>query len=456
MSFPYQEERAQALAALEDGDPQGAYRHFQGVLHFPGKLGPGKLSPGKLEEDSHWQDALGIFAKIGAAIAGEEFGQLVQQASDNPNDPQTLYNLGYELIEHGLHGIAATVLTRCWQMVPDAEPVLMELVCALEGSGNYQQACMALWQAPELVNNNPMLCYLQGFNSLMCADLEAATEVLPRLRALVEESGDPDLAVPRDNLVQMIARAEAIRSVSPLDENDLRGWHFAINTGLLLHLSPHGMDAGMNGRYAFVQDHNELCLEGIRRVAAVLGQWSAVPRVFVLEDRDSAILAHATAQELGVSLEPWPSGGSDEPGLIVAYDLSALDESTIGSLFEYRAGQILWSHATCWTQEPPFAADLTTFFYQVNTSPWAAGRLQFQEKGPAMEMPAVEGSVEELAAEVNASELEGDALEDLAQLEALASVLGGLQGDASAGAFRREGTRPRHRADSPVRSNRFG
>src|SRR5262249_55251727 len=140
-----------------------------------------------------------------------------------------------------------------------------------------------------------------------------------------------------------------------------RGWHFVLTGGLLLHLSPYGFDV-MRGRYAFVQDSEATCLEGIRRLEAVLGALElGPPRVLVLEDRASAILGHAAAEVLRLPVASWPS---DEPGLIVAYDLASLGD--LQSLREYRPGQILWGHASCWTEVQPVAADFVTFLHQQN------------------------------------------------------------------------------------------
>ena len=58
-----------------------------------------------------------------------------------------------------------------------------------------------------------------------------------------------------------------------------------------------------------------------------------------------------------IPAEPWSESRAAEPGLIVVYNLAALDGDLLKSLREHRPGQILWAHASCWTSEPPFAAD---------------------------------------------------------------------------------------------------
>src|SRR5262249_51840811 len=254
----------------------------------------------------------------------------------------------------------------------------------------------------------------------------------------------------------MLARADAVRTATALDGNDLRGWHFVITGALLLHLSPFGFDEAMRGRYAYTQDAPSRCLEGLRRLAAVLAAWDRRPAgVGRLEDDDSAALAVAAGQILGCPVESWPAGGTAGEGLVAAYDLSTLDPTVIETLREHRPGQVLFSHASCWTQEPPFAADLTTYLYQYNVSPWGEG-LQVDPKtrqtvrGAASTAPAVERAAEGVAAP-----LEADGLAGLPRLVGLARSAQGLSGEHGTGALRRDGPRRRQGRNSPVLSNRF-
>src|SRR5260370_35303530 len=127
----------------------------------------------------------------------------------------------------------------------------------------------------------------------------------------------------------------------------------------------------MDGGYSWVQDSYGLCVLGILRVQAVLDALQIrIPSIWLLHDRNSQLLAHAAARVRGLPLKPWPAGGSQASGLIVAYDLSQIDGETLVSVRYHRPGQILWSHATCWTENQPVSADLTTFLYQTNTEPW--------------------------------------------------------------------------------------
>jgi hypothetical protein len=83
-----------------------------------------------LTDREEWQEAFGLFARISEVIAGEALAGIVRQAVDEPDDVQALYNLGYELIEQGLPGIAATA-----GGLPALEPkkVWMELAPVRKG-----------------------------------------------------------------------------------------------------------------------------------------------------------------------------------------------------------------------------------------------------------------------------------------------------------------------------------
>lgn len=449
----YKTLRQQAFEALNARNPREAFAVFRPVLSYPG-------AP-ELAKPAQWKKAWEVFSRIATAIVGKELGLFVDAAASRPEDIKALYSLGYQLIEHSLHDLAATVLMRAYRQVPGEETVLSELIVALEGMGNHPEAARILRAVPERVEDSFMCRYLLAYNEAMSGNLDAPRRLLPGLEALLArvDSETPEFQAyssMAERIRQMLARADALRDVTPLDLEDLRGWHFVAAGGVLLHLSPHGLKEGMRGRYAFLQDSEALCLEGIRRVGAVLARAGRTPpRIFVLPDRDSAILAHATARVLGLPAVPWPEQGSEEPGLIVAYDVGTLEAPLISGLRQHRPGQVLWSHALEWTRAPPFAPDLLTLLYQMNTSPWG-GQLKMNSETQQLERAApTEGPVEQLAQGVVSASLPASALEDLPVLERLVQAMARAQADAAGGLFRDEGPRRMQLADSPVKSNRF-
>jgi hypothetical protein len=218
----------------------------------------------------------------------------------------------------------------------------------------------------------------------------------------------------------------------------------------------------MTGRYAFVQDSPSTCLEGLRRLAVALeAMGQTPPRVYLLDDRDSEILGRAAAAILGVPAVPWRhdeegKGASEEPGLLVAYDLATLGPAVLSSFYDHRPGQILFAHATCWTEAAPFTAELTTFLYQTNHSPWGERLGIDPETRTATTTAPRQDSPEQLAQEVLEAKLDDDALspDDLLALRRLAEAAGKMPSGAGT-TPQTSGLRRKHWLQSPVRSNRF-
>jgi hypothetical protein len=116
---------------------------------------------------------------------------------------------------------------------------------------------------------------------------------------------------------------------------------------------------------------------------------------------------------------------------------------------------VLWSHATQWTEEAPFTADLTTFLYQQNTPPWGAQLRINPETQKVEPAPPSKEPAELLAEGVVSARLEDTALKDLPELTKRVSAMATVAGDAAGGLFRTQGRRRRSLTDSPVKSNRF-
>ena len=143
--------------------------------------------------------------------------------------------------------------------------MVTELCCALEDDLRFHEAREVLESHPELWANPTMARYLLCFHRTMTGDIPGARELLDDLLR-----ADEELAATAQQVADMVARAEAIQSTVPLDGSDLRGWHFVINGTVLMHLDTHGSDAGMNGRYAWVQETETLCRSSVDLLAMTL------------------------------------------------------------------------------------------------------------------------------------------------------------------------------------------
>ncbi len=341
-----------ALAALEAGDPRAAFTALRPALRFPD-------APADSER---WSRGLAALSQIGKEIAGSSFSVTTLAAAIRPDSPQALYDLGYLLYEEGLYDLAAAALDRASRLAPESGAVLSELLAALEEMGLYDTARVRLLSAPAALRGEFLFRYLLAFNTVLSGDLQGARALSRGLAG-----ADDDERAMAARITAMLDRADAVGGVCALNDRDLRGWHYVLTGGLLLHLSPHGYQEGMSGRYAYLRDHPALCRLALDRVRLALAALGQVPeRVVALPDRDSRILAGAAAAALGVPLSPFEGPG---PGLFVAYDLAGAGPEVLSALRSHAPGQVLWAHAVCWTEPPPVAPDLLTLLYQFNRSP---------------------------------------------------------------------------------------
>jgi hypothetical protein len=176
--------------------------------------------------------------------------------------------------------------------------------------------------------------------------------------------------------------------------------------------------------------------------------------VLTLDDRDSAALGTAAAKFLGLPARPF-ADDREAAGLVVAYDLATIGGDQLADLQQHRPGQILWAHASEWTQDHPIAGDIVTYLYQMNASPWGERLGVDEASGGTRRLPPEDAPPEELARRVLATTIEKDALADLDALDRLARAVETSAGDHAAGVFRSYGMRRRQWSGGPVPSSRF-
>ncbi|MGA5821516.1 hypothetical protein ACPC54_27055 [Kitasatospora sp. NPDC094028] len=450
-------ELSEARELLESGDPQAAMRLLRSAAD---RLPPADVAP--------------LVAALARGAGFEDLAQASTALAAGPADAGRLYTYGYACVERGIDAVAVPALREALRLVqappaaaartglfrrkpkaqaaeqPGLRKVLLELVSALEGCERHAEALAVLREHDALLGDWPER-YLTVYNALMSGRLSLAREVYGAMSA-----PEGIWVGPGQRIGRMLERAAAL---PPADERDLRGWHYVLTGGLLTTLSPHGFDQGMTGRWAYLQDDFEHCRHGLERLLAVLAATGRKPAsVALLADRGSRALGLAAARLLGVPAAPFRPGAPDGPGaadvLVVAYDLTECDPGEVAQLHERAPGQLLFEHATCWTDPPAVTADVCTLLGQIVNAPWESG-LQFGEDGEAVEAEPDRRSAEELAEAIlaaapRAPEGDGQAPPDAdGVLTAFAARAAGAVGWPAAG--------PRDRVNSsgPVRSSRF-
>ncbi|MEZ4411078.1 MAG: hypothetical protein R3A52_32045 [Polyangiales bacterium] len=430
-----------ARAALAAGDARAAFVALRPALAW-------NTLP---DDDAAWTARLSLFADIARAIAGDALAARVRASASAPSNPQAHYDLGYALYEQSLYDVAAAVLMRANRLAPGQKPIVTELSACLEGTMQYGVAALTLG-ASGLHQSDPMCAYLYGFNSLMSGDLDAARAALPRV-----VGGDATTSTMRDALAGMLARADAIHAVAPLGDAELTGWHAAINATVLLHESPHGLDAGMHGRYAYVGDSPGLMREGVERLLTLLhGEGIAVPRVVSAPDRASQILAAALAATARARWSVW-SAGDTQPGVVCAWDLDAVGDAGFLQAMRFHApGQVLFAHVSRWVEPFPYAPDVTTLLAQTATHPYTGGAMRVDPKTHAV-APAEPDTRDTaaLAGEVTVAPITDPSARGVDVPQRVARSCRSLSPDARLGLHRASGHRARQRAGGPVTSNYF-
>ncbi|KQX90863.1 hypothetical protein AB0K86_27305 [Streptomyces clavifer] len=429
---PPSPELAEAREHLDRGDVPGALRELRRASSVP--LGEVAVVVGRAAAAAGFDD----LRKAAAALAA------------HPDRVRPLYDYGYACVERGVSFLAIPALGEALRLSPGSSGLLRELVSAYEDEGRHRDAADALLAHEDGLADWPDR-YLLVFNAVLAGDLELARRQRARLPAPAEDTW----LGAHDRQNRVLDRAADTGPVSPLDHSDLRGWQYVMGGTVLGTLSPHGFDAGMAGRYAWVQDTHGRCLHGLLRLKAVLGAAGVRPgSVSLLPDRGSRILGLAAAEVLGLPAVPFEAGREDT--VVIAYDLDDTARAdggpeALGELFHRAPGQVLHEHASCWTDPPAVAADSVTLLHQSVVPPW--GETLGQGADGGMERGAADGRPEaEIAADITGA----DPVPDTGDDQTPADPLDALTDFASAvrGTWLR-GDRARLRSSGPVASSRF-
>ncbi|WP_320779277.1 hypothetical protein [Streptomyces sp. CRN 30] len=390
--LPKTPELLQAWQALDDGDIPGALRRLRhGTDDLP-------------------LDELALVVARAAGAAGfDDLRRAADALASRPGKARALYDFGYACVERGVPHLAIPALREALRQTPESAAVLRELVSAYEREGRHREAVDVLTTHESGLADWPDR-YLLVFNALVAGDLGLARRHHTRLPDPPDARWLPARARQRG----MLERADAAGAVSPLDAADLRGWQYVIGSTVLTTLSPYGFDAGMTGRYAWLQDTHGQCLRGLVRLKAVLDAAGAAPTsVSLLPDRGSRVLGLAAARLLDLPAQPFAPDRQDT--VVVAYDLNDVagtgqGAEALGGLLQRAPGQILHEHASNWTDPPTVTADTVTLLHQSATAPWE-GQLRAGQDGDLERCAPDSRPDEEVAADILAADTtpeEGD------------------------------------------------
>src|SRR4051812_9391145 len=209
-------------ALLASGDARGALAHVRQYLAWP----RGR----EVAELPRW---LRLLRDVSAALSVGGLADVAEEAVRDPDSPDKLYDLGYALIDAGAPSIAASILWRCLGLVGESEEVVCELVSALESALAYADALAVLTEHEQLRQRSFLCRYLYAFNAAMAGRLDLTRQQLPDLGP-----DSPEAEIMAGTIAGIVARADRVAGATPLDDRDLRGWHYVLSGGLLAHQSP--------------------------------------------------------------------------------------------------------------------------------------------------------------------------------------------------------------------------
>lgn len=367
---------------LDRGDDEAAFLAVRARFGWPvGK----EIPPAELPQ---W---LGLVAALASRRDAPKLAELANEAVRDPDSPDRLYDLGYALIDAGAPAIAASILWRCLALVGESEDIVSELVSALESALAYDDAFGVLAEHPTLRQHSFWCRYLYAFNAAMSGRLDVTRETAPQLAP-----DTPENETVAATIHGMVARADRVAGIAPLDPLDLRGWHYVLGGSVLLHQSPYGFDQPMHGRYAWLGDSYSRIAFGLSRLAE-LARGHQLECVYAPPGRDHEIVAIAASKRLGLPLVPWPAVGVPAPGLVVLYNLADLAHNDVMRLVQRRPDQILFAHATPWTVDNPVSPDVTTLLFQSIVPPWGEGMIVDSETNQIEKAPPDERPTEVVA-----------------------------------------------------------
>ena len=377
-----------------------------------------------------------LVGRLARLVGFDDLGAAAAAFAARPADLGALYEFGRFCHRRGLSFVAVPALREAVRRDPDAEDLLIGLVFSLRAEGLHAEAVGALLKRGQRLDRR--LRRILALEALLAGRLPLARE---QFALLPPDDRSADLR-------GMLARADV--TGSPLDEQDLRGWHFALTGGILGSLSPYAWDAGMAGRWAYLGDSVELCRHGLHRLGVILAAAGLRPSsVSLLPDRDSEILGHAAAQLFGLPAVPYEPSRADT--LVVAYELGEANPKLVETLRTRAPGQLLFEHASCWTDPAPVWADVSTLLAQFVVRPWGEHH-RYPDGAEPVLVPADTRTAEDIAAEIvraSAAAPSGDGFTPADPDEELAAFVAAVAGRW------REGERIRLDPSGPVPSNRF-
>jgi len=355
-----------------------------------------------------------MFAKLVAAGGRNELAQQIERLcaslESGKEDPQSLFEVGFGLIDLRQFDIASILLDKCAQLVPDEPTINYELAFALMSQRRYEDAIanfLRAWAAEEDFDTALNLTV-----SYICT--RQISRAKDMLQSMIRLAGAPEheREIGRQKLA--IRRLEDLKDKSDLTARD---WLFVHYGSVLLTQSN---EPGNRGRFKAVwNDYKRVAstLLILRGVLEGLGvQFDVVEYYSPL----SRPLARALSELLGIEAESYKGPQRDERALLVmawASDIIGPHEAFVG----HQSKRSIFAYGLSASESLPITPEVVACVTDSCAMPWDEHwKIEEYDDGRP-------SSVEHIVADERVEEVTQKILNESFKLEADADILHTVQ-----------------------------
>lgn len=323
--------------------------------------------------------ALALAAEVERAVGNDDLAESFLYLSENPDDVDELFELGYVFIDMEVYTLAAAFLSSANDLDPEHREVTYELAWALMKIGAFEEAIPFFERSLETDPDYRTLDCLATAYALL-GNAPQAQEHLDAARALCDAqlgNADDGERVILDDTDALIAR---LRLADPGDEAGLREWHWILTGGAILHLPSSSPEHGSaNGRAHHCVLTPSVLARVVRSLETLLKCQEFTPNVIEYLDGDAEFPARILAERLGATVRG-PLGGrrrgagaADSAVRFISVASSTDAIAPLADAFdEFMPGEILLVLTHDWTRTHAICPDIIGVMTITHATPWTA------------------------------------------------------------------------------------
>lgn len=324
-----------------------------------------------------------------------EAAELYEKVVAEQDNPETYFNLGFELVKEEAFSSALGPLLRCVNLAPEASAANYEFAYALMKEFYHEEALYYFNKALEKEDAMSIVFYMAQILIFLGRTGEASVFVR-KLEDQVKESdgeGEAQLTYIKD----MLRRC---RNFKP---ETIRDWHFVQYGTLLLRSfeEDYSEEENLsNGRFTLVNFSYQQIANVLAAFQTTIGPLTVFPeyKYVTAAGQTSEPLAYALSKMLMLPVKTLADGlVSGEKGIVVA---AFSDEvNAVGADIWQRDDVLVFSFAVAWTRELNLLPEVIGYLAQAPRLPWQS-KVDFNENGEPVMLPADTRPVEDIARDI--------------------------------------------------------